>query len=117
MFFIEGSDRRAVVRPRGIVLAVGLLAAGLSVLPAIASADGKPQPPKYPLGFDCSAAPAGSQRQSCNRSQLNPPTGAIPQTKGTQPNGLVLPQPEAPTMPAGKPPTIPRLPGTVDPGN
>lgn len=117
MFLIEGNDRSVVVRPRRMMLAMGLLVAELAVLPAIASADGKLQPPKYPLGFDCSAAPAGSQRQSCNRSHLNPPMGTIPQTRGTQPNGLVLPQPEPPTMPAGKPPTIPRLPGTVDPGN
>lgn len=101
---------------RGMMLVIGLFMAGL-VLPAVASADGKPQPPKYPLGFDCSGAAAGSQRQACNRSQLNPPMGAIPQTKGTQPNGLVLPQPQPPELPAGKPPTIPRLPGTVDPGN
>jgi hypothetical protein len=100
-----------------MMLAMGLLVAGLAALPATASADGKPQQPKYPLGFDCSAAPAGSQRQSCNRSQLNPPMGAIPQTKGTQPNGLVLPQPQPPELPAGKPPTIPRLPGTIDNGN
>jgi hypothetical protein len=117
MFFMEANDRRGVVRPRRMMLVVSLLAAGLSILPATASADGKPQPPRYPPGFDCSATPAGSQRQACNRSQFNPPMGAIPETKGTPPNGLVFPQPQPPELPAGKPPTIPRLPGTIDNGN
>jgi hypothetical protein len=95
----------------GLVLA-------LAVLPAIVSADGTPRP-KYPLGFDCSSVAAGSQRQACNRSHLDPPMGAIPettQTKPTQP-GFILPQPQVPVVPTGKPPTVPRLPGTIDTDN
>lgn len=90
----------------------------LTALSGFAAADGT-LPPKYPPSFDCSAVAAGSQRQACNRSHLDPPMGAIPettQTKPTQP-GFTLPQPQVPVVPTGKPPTIPRLPGTIDTGN
>src|SRR5438093_814924 len=59
--------------------------------------------PKYPPGFDCSAVPAGSQRQACQDSQLNPmgdtkknqePTSGALQTPGTV-----------------SPPTVPNTPG------
>jgi hypothetical protein len=93
------------------------LFAGLLVLlaSAAAAADDAP-PPKYPPGFDCSAVPAGSQRQACNRSHLDPPMGSIDVPKRVQPDGLVPsvnPQP----LPTAKPPTIPRLPGTIQNGN
>lgn len=82
-----------------------------------ATADDAPQPqPKYPPSFDCSAVAAGSQRQACNRSQLNPPMGSIPETTRTQPKTIV-PAPNVQKLPTAKPSTIPRLPGTVDPGN
>jgi hypothetical protein len=89
---------------------------GPLALPAIALADGTPQP-KYPPGWDCSAVAAGSQRQARNRSHLDPPIGPIPGTKHTNPTGIVLPQPKPLTLPTVKPPTIPRLPGTIDNGN
>jgi len=90
----------------------------LTALSGIAAADGTLQP-KYPPSFDCSAVAAGSQRQACNRSHLDPPMGAIPETTQTKPAqpGFVLPSPQVPAVPTGKPPTIPQLPGTIDTGN
>ena len=85
------------------------------LLPAAASAEGTAQP-KYPPSFDCSAVPAGSQRQACNRSHLDPPMGAIEQPKRVQPDSLVRP-PAPQALPTAKPPTIPRLPGTIQNGN
>jgi len=82
----------------------------------MAQADSTPQQPKYPPAWDCSAAPAGSQRQACNRSQLNPPMGTIPDTKSTVPP-LVIPEPQVPVVPTGRPPGVPPLPGTIDNGN
>lgn len=92
------------------------LVLGLAIVPALAVADGAPQP-KYPLGFDCSAAPAGSQRQACNRSHLDPPMGAIPEPKPIQQQPDFIQQPQVPEVPMGKPSTIPRLPGTIDQSN
>jgi hypothetical protein len=86
-----------------------------ALMPALAWAEGAAQP-KYPPGFDCSAVAAGSQRQACNRSHLDPPMGAVEQPKRAQPDSLVR-QPNAQPLPTAKPPTIPRLPGTIDPGN
>jgi hypothetical protein len=83
-----------------------------ALLPANASAEGTPQP-KYPLSFDCAAVPAGSQRQACNRSQLNPPMGPVPEQPRLKPQGIV-PPPEPQRLPTAKPPTIPSLPGTID---
>lgn len=80
-----------------------------------ALADGSVQP-KYPPGFDCAAVPAGSQRQACNRSRLAPPMGAIEPPKRVQPDSLVR-QPAPQPLPTGKPPTIPRLPGTIQDSN
>ena len=77
----------------------------------MASAEGTVQP-KYPSGFDCSAVAAGSQRQACNRSHLDPPMGSIQQPKRVQPDSLVPPA-RAQPLPTAKPPTIPRLPGTI----
>jgi hypothetical protein len=86
-----------------------------SAFSASVSADGTPQP-KFPPGFDCSAVAAGSQRQACNRSQLNPPMGAIPET--TRPKApSAIPQPEPQRLPTEPPPTIPRLPGTINNSN
>ncbi len=82
------------------------------ILPASAVAEGKPQP-KFPPGFDCSAVAAGSQRQACNRSQLKPPMGTVPETRRLEPEGAIQ-QPDARRLPTTKPPTIPRLPGTID---
>lgn len=82
---------------------------------ASALADGSSQP-KYPPSFDCSAVPAGSQRQACNRSHLDPPTGPIEEPRRVQPGSLVRP-PEARPLPTDKPPTIPRLPGTIQDSN
>ena len=56
-------------------------------MPMSASAEGTVQP-KYPFGFDCSAVAAGSQRQACNRSHLDPPMGSIEPPKRVQPDGL-----------------------------
>ena len=87
------------------------------IAPAAAAADGTLQQPKYPPGWDCSAAPAGSQRQACNRSQLNPPMGAIPNpTTQIQPQ-FVVPPPQVPIVPTGRPPGVPPLPGTIDNSN
>lgn len=83
----------------------------VALLPASASAEGTLQP-KYPPSFDCSAVPAGSQRQACNRSQLNPPMGPIPETRRPRPDSAIQ-QPEPSRLPTAKPPTIPRLPGTI----
>jgi hypothetical protein len=88
----------------------------LTALSGIAAADGTLQP-KYPPSFDCSAVAAGSLRQACNRSHLDPPMGAIPDATQAKPTGIILPQPQMPVVPTGKPPTIPRLPGTIDTGN
>jgi hypothetical protein len=94
-----------------------LLASLLVVfMPATAAAEGTAQP-KYPPSFDCSAVPAGSQRQACNRSHLDPPMGAIEQQpKRVQPDSLVR-QPTPQQLPTDKPPTIPRLPGTIQNSN
>ena len=92
------------------------LVLGLAIVPALAAADGTPRP-RYPLGFDCSAVPAGSQRQACNRSHLDPPMGAIPNTKPVRQQPDFIQQPQLPLVPAGPPPTIPRLPGTIQNGN
>jgi hypothetical protein len=99
--------RKVVVR---LHQAAGLLAI---LIPITATAEGTVQP-KYPSGFDCSAVAAGSQRQACNRSHLDPPMGSIEQPKRMQPDGLVRP---VKPLPTAKPPTIPRLPGTIEPGN
>jgi hypothetical protein len=93
-------------------LFAGLLAA---LLPLAASAEDSVQP-KYPPGFDCSAVPAGSQRQACNRSHLDPPMGSIEVPKRVQPDSLV-PPPNPQPLPTTKPPTIPRLPGTIQNSN
>ncbi len=87
---------------------------GMVVFSPIASAEGVLHP-KYPPGFDCSAVAAGSQRQACNRSHLDPPMGAIPETTRTKPE-FIIQQPEPPRLPTEKPSTIPRLPGTIDYG-
>jgi hypothetical protein len=92
----------------GLVLA-------LVALPTTASADGTQQP-KFPLGFDCSSVAAGSQRQACNKTHLDPPMGSIPEVKRTKPEGFIQ-QPQPPMVPTDKPATIPRLPGTIEPGN
>ena len=84
-------------------------------MPMSASADGTVQP-KYPPAFDCSAVAAGSQRQACNRSQLDPPMGSIEAPKRVQPDNMVR-QPNPQSLPMTKPPTIPRLPGTIDNGS
>jgi hypothetical protein len=101
--------RKVVVR---LHQAAGLLAI---LIPITAAAEGTVQP-KYPSSFDCSAVAAGSQRHACNRSHLDPPMGAVEQPKRVQPDGLVR-QPQAQPLPTAKPPTIPRLPGTIEPGN
>ena len=95
------------LRVFGLVLAA-------AAFPAIASADATPQP-NYPPGWDCSAVAAGSQRQACNRSQLNPPMDTVPTTKRNQP-ALTIQRPQPPILPTVKPPTIPRLPGTIEYG-
>ena len=83
----------------------------MALMPTAASAEGTVQP-KYSPSFDCSAVPAGSQRQACNRSHLDPPMGSIEQPKRVQPDSLVR-QPAPQPLPTEKPPTIPRLPGTI----
>jgi hypothetical protein len=76
------------------------------------AADGTPRL-KFPPSFDCSAVAAGSQRQACNRSQLRPPMGAIPEIRRIpQERGVRSTAPAR--LPTAKPPTIPRLPGTID---
>jgi hypothetical protein len=87
----------------------------LAASAANVSADGTPQP-KYPRSFDCSAVAAGSQRQACNRSQLNPPMGKIPETTRSKPPSAIQ-QPQPRRLPTEPPPTIPRLPGTINNGN
>lgn len=89
-------------------LFAGLL---LALMPAAAAAEGTAQP-KYPPSLDCSAVPAGSQRQACNRSHLDPPMGSIEQPERVQPDSLVRPVNPQP-LTTTKPPTIPRLPGTI----
>ena len=101
--------REAIVRAHFFA---GLLAL---VIPISVSAEGTVQP-KYPPSFDCSMVPAGSQRQACNRSHLDPPMGSIEQPKRMQPDNLVR-QPNAQPLPTTKPPTIPRLPGTIQNSN
>lgn len=92
------------------------LVLGALAIPALASAEEAVQP-KFPPSFDCSSVAAGSQRQACNRSQLNPPMGSIPKpATRTQPDTIVPPV-NAQPLPTAKPSTIPRLPGTVQPSN
>ena len=43
----------------------------LLVAPAMALAQDAPQP-NYPPGYDCASVPAGSQREACEASQLEP---------------------------------------------
>jgi hypothetical protein len=93
-------------------LFAGLIAGLWLLLTPVAATADDGAPPKYPPSFDCSAVPAGTQRQACNRSHLDPPMGAIEAPKRVQPDGVVPsvnPQP----LPTAKPPTIPRLPGTI----
>ena len=96
-------------------LVAGLLAV---LFPLAASADG-PVQPKYPPSFDCSAVAAGSQRQACNRSHLDPPMGSIEVPKRVQPDSpdSLVPPANAKPLPTAKPPTIPRLPGTIQNSN
>jgi len=93
-------------------LFAGLLA---GFIPLTASAEEAVQP-RFPPAFDCSAVAAGSQRQACNRSHLDPPMGAIERPKRMQPDSLVRPPAPQP-LPTDKPPTIPRLPGTIQNSN
>jgi len=76
----------------------------MAAIPAAASAQDVLQP-KYAPGFDCATVPAGSQRQACQDSQLQPtvdpdmnqkqsPTAGALQTPGTV-----------------SPPTVPNEPG------
>jgi hypothetical protein len=88
----------------------------LCAFSASVSADSTSQP-KYPPGFDCSAIAAGSQRQACNRSQLDPPMGPIPETTRRAAPSAIPQQPEPQRLPTEPPPTIPRLPGTIDSSN
>jgi hypothetical protein len=101
--------REEIVR---LSVLAGVLAA---LIPITVSAESTVQP-KYPPGFDCFAVPAGSQRQACNRSHLDPPIGAVEKPQRVQPDNLV-PQPAPQPLPTAKPPTIPRLPGTIQNGN
>ncbi|MEZ5830170.1 MAG: hypothetical protein R3D05_03240 [Dongiaceae bacterium] len=91
-----------------------LLSAALAV-PELAAADGAP-PPTYPPGWDCSAVPAGAERQACNLSHLDPPLSNNPKPTRNQQN-FSLPDPQPPQVPTGRPPTVPHLPGTIDTGN
>ena len=93
-----------------------LFAGLLILLFPVAAAANDAAAPKYPPSFDCSAVPAGSRRQACNRSHLDPPMGAIEVPKRVQPDSLVPPVNPQP-LPTTKPPTIPRLPGTIQNGN
>lgn len=88
----------------------------LAILIPVAAAADDTAPPKYPPSFDCSAAPAGSQRQACNRSHLDPPMGSIELPKRAQPDGIVPPVKPQP-LPTAKPPTVPPLPGTIQNSN
>ena len=76
----------------------------LLVLAPVAAAQTVTQP-KFPPGFDCSAVPAGSQRQACQDSQLTPkgnvnrnqtPLGGALQTPGT------VSPPTVPNQPTGE---------------
>jgi hypothetical protein len=62
--------------------------------------------PKYPPGFNCSAVPAGSQRQACEDSQLTSPPGnlnneQVPAGRAMQTPGTVSP-PTMPNRPTGE---------------
>ena len=94
------------------LLLFGLMLMAAS-LPTRVSGEGTLQQPKYPPGFDCSAVAAGSQRQACNSSHLDPPMGAIPETKRSKPSSIIPPPKRASPAPI-KPSTIPRLPGTIE---
>jgi len=99
---------------RLLAILIGALAAGSAAL-----ADNTPPKPKYPPGWDCSSVPAGSQRTACNRSQLNPPMGTIPNTRPgtTQQQPFIVPPPQVPIVPSGPPKGVPPLPGTINNGN
>ena len=85
------------------------------LIPASVASEENAQP-KYPPGFDCSAVAAGSARQACNQSHLDPPMGPIEVPKPAQPNNLVPPvTPQL--LPTTPPTTIPRLPGTIPNSN
>lgn len=87
------------------------------VLVSTALADGAPPKPKYPPAWDCSSAAAGSQRTACNRSQLDPPMGSIPNSRPAQQQPFIVPPPQVPIVPTGRPKGVPPLPGTIDNGN
>jgi hypothetical protein len=89
-----------------------LLAFLLTLLIPAAAASGDGVLPKYPPGFDCSAVAAGSARQACNKSHLDPPMGPIEGPKPAQPK-TVVPPVTPQLLPTTPPPTVPRLPGTV----
>ena len=81
-----------------------VLGAVLMALAPAATAQTGTQP-KYPPGFDCSAVPAGSQRQACQDSQLSSmgdvrkdrsPTDGALQTPGT------VSPPTVPNQPSGE---------------
>ena len=84
------------------------------LVPASAASEGGE--PTYPPGFDCSAVAAGSARQACNKSHLDPPMGSIEAPKRAQPNSLV-PSVTPQLLPTTPPPTVPRLPGTIPNSN
>jgi hypothetical protein len=102
-----------IVPIRHLAILIGAMAVA-----SAAVADGTPPKPKYPPGWDCSSVAAGSQRTACNRSQLDPPMGTIPNTRpGTQQQPFIVPPPQVPIVPTGRPKGVPPLPGTIDNGN
>ena len=86
-----------------------ILAGALLVAMPLAASAQTANTPKYPPGFDCEAVPAGSERESCHQSQLDP---------NTDNNGMI--DPADPGNAGGaiqtpgdiSPPTVPNGPGS-----
>ncbi|HEV8390557.1 MAG TPA: hypothetical protein VGQ35_11975 [Dongiaceae bacterium] len=82
-----------------------LSSALLAAVPALASAQDVLQP-KYPPGMDCAQVPAGSQREACGKSQLDPTIDTdLNKDRSTTSGPLQTPG-------TVSPPTVPNEPGS-----
>ena len=85
-----------------------ILAAALLMTVPVTASSQTANTPKYPPGFNCGAVPAGSERESCNQSQLNPNTdnnGIIDAADPGNAGGAIQ------TPSDISPPTVPNSPG------
>jgi hypothetical protein len=99
------SEHAKSQKERPMERACALVLVPLLVLPAAALAQDAPQQ-TYPPGYDCASVRAGSQRQACEQSRLNPHAGD--NLDGEQP----ITGPGQRTPGTVGPPTFPEEPGS-----